>query len=363
MADAPPAEQAATETALEIPSTETYVNGVTEDVPEDTAEAATADVWQHDPAIASSGAQPDWNAEPMNSAPTAPVPVAPEPVTTYTGPPGFNPTSPAKTMAAAVAASSPQVRTNSRAGRYKNADGQGVVLPAMVSGLSSMEMQFGSLSFGTQAGDGVEAPEVPLETKPEPKSETPAQAPTALPTSVTSPRGQATAQQPPMTTPQIQPAAPPQVAPPSQTNGTAYPYYGQQQSQPQQPHPASQTQSPPQQQTYQPPSQTLQAQMSSYGSQYGSQTASNEQPPAPYRSSQDPYSAYGQQASSQASAQPQQLHSTENLHQTQQQHQQPSYDAYGQSQGYGAPQQQAQHQSNEYTGNRVSLSVRRPESC
>jgi len=127
-----------------------------------------------DPAIAGSGGtgnQPEWTKE-TQEAPKA----EPEPITTYTGPPGFNSPTATKGPVAQVQAQAPPVqpRSNSRAAqRFKNADGQGVVLPSAAnSSLGNVEMQFGSLSFGGLNGDGADAPLAPEQPTPA-KSEAP----------------------------------------------------------------------------------------------------------------------------------------------------------------------------------------------
>jgi hypothetical protein len=131
-----------------------------------------------DPVIAGSGgngSQPEWVKDAQE-----PPKTEPEPVTTYTGPPGFNSPTATKGPIAQVQAQAPAVqpRSNSRAAqRYKNADGQGVVLPTAVnSSLGNVEMQFGSLSFGGLNGDGADAPPAPEPVAP---AETQAPAPVA----------------------------------------------------------------------------------------------------------------------------------------------------------------------------------------
>jgi len=130
------------------------------------AEETQEEEWQ-DPAIAGSGGtgnQPEWVKDAQEQPKTEP-----EPVTTYTGPPGFNSPTATKGPVAQVQAQAPaQPRSNSRAAqRYKNADGQGVVLPTAVnSSLGNVEMQFGSLSFGGLNGDGADAPPVPEQATP-----------------------------------------------------------------------------------------------------------------------------------------------------------------------------------------------------
>lgn len=313
-----------------------YVNGAVEEIlPEESTalEPPEEDVWTSDPAIAGSGAVPDW-------AKPAPAPLAPEPITTYTGPPGFN-TIPAKATAIS------QVRTNSRAGRFRDADSKGVILPPTASGLSSMEMQFGSLSFGGQGGDGVELPE-PVAHKPE--------SPKAPPAPVQ-----------PITSPiraPIAPAQAPQPAPPTHAPPplpSSHPYY-------------SQTSAPPvpqQQPSYTSPHQTLQQQMHAYQSQYGQQAQAQQQQqqpsPAPPAQSQVPSQQqgyYGRQdvygIGSQAQHQQHQQHQQQadvpsqapqsqqpsQQQSSQQQHVTSPYDApfggFGQSQLYGQQAQQAQ---------------------
>ena len=127
-------------------------------------EETTQEEEYEDPAIAGSGGTgnaPAW----VKDAQEQPKADAPEPVTTYTGPPGFNSPNATKGPVAQVQAQAPpaQPRSNSRAAqRYKNADGKGVVLPnAVNSTLGGMELQFGSLQFGGENGDGADAPPAP----------------------------------------------------------------------------------------------------------------------------------------------------------------------------------------------------------
>ncbi|WRT65211.1 uncharacterized protein IL334_002154 [Kwoniella shivajii] len=214
-------------------------------LPEEAAPAqpeAATDAWESDPAIAGSGAQPDWAK--TEAAPA----IAPEPVTTYQGPPGFNSVV-AKAAPGVQAAQQP--RSSSRAAqRYKDAEGQGVVLPpTAASGISGVEMQFGSLSFGGINGDGVDSPVPAAEPKPEsPIQAAPAPAPVAAsPVRSTQPSAPAQAQQPSAPTPVAAPSAP------------SAPFY----SQPQQTAQPSQPQ-PQQQQSYTSPHQTLQQQMQAY---------------------------------------------------------------------------------------------------
>lgn len=77
------------------------------------------------------------------SAPAVPEATKPS-AESYAGPPGFNP---------AVKAAIAPARTNSRAAlRYKT-DGQAVMLPGSGVGASSLDMKFGSLSFGNPDAD------------------------------------------------------------------------------------------------------------------------------------------------------------------------------------------------------------------
>jgi len=306
-------------------------------------EQTQEEAWGEDPAIAGSGAQPTFS-QPQSQAP---VSHAPEPVTTYTGPPGFN------TVAAKAAAAS-QPRTASRAGRYKNADDQGVVLPAAASGVSAMEMQFGSLSFGGQGGDGVEAP------VQEAQPETPAQsAPAPVAPAVTSP---IRAPQPPSAQPApaatASPAAPTTTS--SQPPSSVHPYYSQQQSAqlPAQPQQQQQHQgyNAPQQQ------QSLQQQASSYGSQFLHHQQQQPQAPAQdqyqqsgfYRGQPDYSSGFGSQTQQPAQqqqqpAQSQQLEQQQLPSSQQPQHHVPSpyeasYGGFGNSHLFGQQQQHTQHQ-------------------
>ncbi|WWC87354.1 uncharacterized protein L201_002243 [Kwoniella dendrophila CBS 6074] len=302
---------------------------------------ASPDAWESDPAIAGSGAQPEWAK--AESQPAA----AAEPVTTYQGPPGFNSVI-GKAAPGVQAAQQP--RSSSRAAqRYKDAEGQGVVLPPTAgSGLAGMEMQFGSLSFGGINGDGVDSPVPAAEPKPEsPVQAAPAPAPIAA-SPVRSTQPAAPAQQPSAPTPAAAPSAP------------SAPYYSQQSAQPTQNQPQAQTQTQPQaaqQQSYTSPHQTLQQQMQTY--QYlqqqqapaHSQTQDQGLHPShqanQYYRQQDFYNPIGSQPQQQASesqAQGQQS--------AQQQSQQPTSSPYDNSFGgfgqqshlFGQPaQQQSQH--------------------
>ena len=312
-------------------------------------EGEAEDAWRLDPAIAGSGTQPSWatKVEPA-------IPLAPEPITTYTGPPGFN-------TVAAKATAIPVPRTNSRAGRYKNADGQGVVLPPMARGASSMEMQFGSLSFGGEGGDGVEAP--PHEPK---QPDLPAQPVAPLPQTVTSPLRST---QPPVTTqapPPLPPAAPvvPVAAAPSAP--TSHPYYGHQQQ--------ATSQAQPQPSQGYNAQQSLQQQMQQYQAQY-LQHQQQQHTPNPsqaqehqaqqnqyYRSQQDYYNSQPHQQAEVPSQQSQQQ-----SHQASQPPAQATspydggYGGFGGSQSYGQqPQQSHPHQASDAYGgaHRVSLSSR-----
>ncbi|ORY24864.1 hypothetical protein BCR39DRAFT_545589 [Naematelia encephala] len=315
--DAPaPAEVEAEAAALNEQVEETYANGQEEVLPEETAEGSQD--WSLDPAIAGIGSQPQW-AKTIEQ----PVPIAPEPVTTYTGPPGFN-------IVAARTAAAQQPRTSSRAGRYKDADGKGVVLPAMASGVSAMEMQFGSLSFGGEAGDGVEAPE----PKAEPTPATPAQPLAApAPPTVTSP---VRAPAPPSTQPFQTPVAaiPPSVAQPAAAPST-HPYYSQQPAQ------------PPAQSAYTAPHQTLQAQMQhSYQSHFLPQSAAQPQP-TQLPQAQQQQSPAQQQAPSHDQAQQGFYRSSDYYNigsQAHQQHQQPEALSQQQAPQQAQPSQQQQQQ-------------------
>lgn len=334
--DAPTNEELEAEATRLPEQQERYANGDAEEfLPEEPpVDQVSADTWQHDPAIAGSGTQPDWAIPQPPSAP-----LAPEPITTYTGPPGFN------TVAAKAAAAAAQPRTSSRAGRYKNIDGQGVVLPAMASGMSSMEMQFGSLSFGGQGGDGIEA--LQPETQPSQAPVQPARSPLQA---VTSPVRQA---QPPVPASAVQnPSA--SIAPvPSQA--VTHSFYTQQ---------PAQSQLPPQsQQQYSSPQQTLQQQMAQYQSHYLQQQTQEAQAPSQsqyYRGQQDYYGAQQQQQPPpQAASQGQAAQQQQQQSQQQQSQAQPQTSPYeagyggsGGSQLYGQQPQQSQHsaQTNEAYG-------------
>ncbi|WVR04267.1 hypothetical protein IAU60_001267 [Kwoniella sp. DSM 27419] len=236
--DAPAPEEIKEEAAaLDQPAEEAFTSPPAEDLlPEEPTATETADVseaWGSDPAIAGSGAQPDWAKTEVPAA-------APEPVTTYQGPPGFNSV---VSKAAPGVQAAQQPRSNSRAAqRYKDAEGQGVVLPPTAGGLASMEMQFGSLSFGGLNGDGVDSP-VPAV---EPKQETPVEsAPVPAPAPVASSPVRPT-----------QPSQPPAPVNPVSAAPTApsAPFYSQQPSQ----------QAPAAQQSFSSPHQTLQQQMQTY---------------------------------------------------------------------------------------------------
>ncbi|WWC67514.1 uncharacterized protein I206_101422 [Kwoniella pini CBS 10737] len=305
-------------------------------LPEETIPAQSetgGDAWESDPAIAGSGAQPEWaKAEPV---------AAPEPVTTYQGPPGFN-------SVAAKAAPGVQIaqqpRSSSRAAqRYKDAEGQGVVLPPTAQGLAGMEMQFGSLSFGGINGDGVDSP-VPPE---QPKQETPVQA-APVPAPVAASPIRSTQPSAPAAQPQQHSAPTPAAA----SSAPTAPFY----SQPQQTAQPAQ----PQQQAYTSPHQTLQQQMQAY--QYLQQQQQQQAAPAhsqqqdqsqqanQYYRQQDYYNnPIGSQPQQQSETQPQQAGQT----QSSQQQQQPTaspYDspfgAFGQqSHLFGQPAQQQSQQS------------------
>jgi hypothetical protein len=310
---------------------------------EEAAQPESTEDWTTDPAIAgASSAQPDWA---QSAAVQSPPAREPEPVTTYTGPPGFNnlpsksaqppaPIAPASAVPSSVAVPITQ-RTNSRAAnRFKNAEGQGVVLPPTLDrGTSSMEMQFGSLSFGGLNGDGVEAPLAPVspqETKQE-------------------------FQQPPPSTQQQQITSP--IRQPAQT------------SQPTQQSPYQSYQAPGQAQ--QPPSagyptnqQTLQAQMSAYQSQYVQQQQHQQaaQPQAEQHQTQPQQGYAGFRGFEQYGSLPQ---PTQQQLQPQQEQAAPPtsqspYDAFGAAPAgaaggfggshlFGQGQQVQQHQGQEYS--------------
>ncbi|WVW78945.1 hypothetical protein I302_100908 [Kwoniella bestiolae CBS 10118] len=311
-------------------------------LPEETAPAqveSSADAWESDPAIAGSGAQPEWA-----KAETQPA-AAPEPVTTYQGPPGFNSVV-AKAAPGVQAAQQP--RSSSRAAqRYKDAEGQGVVLPPTASGIAGMEMQFGSLSFGGINGDGVDSP-VPAAEPP--KQETPVQAApapapvAASPVRTTQPSVPAQqAQQPSAPTPAAAPSAP------------SAPFYSQPSTQP------AQTQAQPQTQqaSYSSPHQTLQQQMQTYQylqqQQAPAHSQSQDQGIHPshqanqYYRQQDFYNPIGSQAQQQSSEpQGQQGQGQQSAQQAQQATSSPydtPFGAFGQqSHLFGQPaQQQSQH--------------------
>lgn len=331
-----PAQEEIEQQADAIPEAEpeTYANGHAEEVlAEETQQEESG--WDVDPAIAGSGSAPQW------SQPESEEPAAPEPVTTYTGPPGFN-TTPSSKGPVAQAQIQAGPRSSSRAAqRFKTADGQGVVLPpAMQQSLSSMEVQFGSLSFGGLNGDGVEAP------TQDAQPETPAQAPSSI-SPIVSPRR---AQQPPAQAPPSQPSPVAQISAPSAPTSAqaapaqptpsagSYPYYGAQA----------------QAQTYQAPHQTLQQQAQAYQQQYlqQHQPAQPPQAPAPetastqqnqfYRPSEY-YNSLGGQSDSQT-PQPAQAAQAQTSSPYE------SHFGFGQSQGYGQVQQaqSTQAQANDY---------------
>ncbi|RXK39584.1 hypothetical protein M231_03086 [Tremella mesenterica] len=305
---------AAAAVTIETISIEVKTNGHAEELlPEETL---LAEEEFDDPAIASVGAKPSW-AQSKPQAVESAAPLAPEPVTTYTVPPGFNALA-AKTQAQLAI----QPRTNSRSAmRHKTADDQGVVLPPSLGGLSSMEMQFGSLSFGGMNGDGIDAP-VPEPVLP---STLAAQSPprtTALPP-VSSP---IRAPQPPPAQP-VQPAAvlPAQQAPvtqPSSLPTSTYLHQTAQPAQPVVPQPSAQHQG------YLAPHQTLQQQMHAYQSQ--NQYHQQQQPAQPQTSPS------AQSLEPPASIQPQQQH---NLYGRQQEH----YGSVGQSPHQAAQTPESQH--------------------
>ncbi|WWD21897.1 hypothetical protein CI109_106385 [Kwoniella shandongensis] len=249
--DAPAPEEVKEEAAAvaepEVPAEEPFTSPSAEDLlPEEpAAPQEQSDAWESDPAIAGSGAQPDW-AKTESQQPAA---AAPEPATTYQGPPGF---SSVIAKAAPGVQVAQQPRSSSRAAqRYKDAEGQGVVLPPTAGGVSSVEMQFGSLSFGGLNGDGVDSP-VPAA---EPKQETPVQAaPAPAPVAASPVRSTQPSAPVPSAQPQQQSVAPTPAAAPA----ASAPYYQQQQSA------QSQAPQPQQPQSYTAPHQTLQQQMQAY---------------------------------------------------------------------------------------------------
>ncbi|ADV25808.1 Hypothetical protein CGB_N3110W [Cryptococcus gattii WM276] len=274
--DAPAQEEVEVEAEAIVELTETPAEPeqTRELLPEETApQSAEQDSWETDPAIAGSGIE--------QAAGTAP-----EPPTTYQGPPGFS-------SVAAKAAPGVQTgpRSNSRAAqRYKEAEGQGVVLPASVGGLTGVEMQFGSLSFGGLQGDGVDSP------VPEPKQKSPVQAVPAP----SQPQAQAQASPIAPTQPPVTGLSQPPSSTPSQPPVSAPPYQQQPAQQPAFSSPA--------------PHQTLQQQMHAY--QYLQQQQAPAQSQTPEHGLQQPqnqfyrghdfYSPIGTQGEQPQGQQPQQ---------------------------------------------------------
>lgn len=214
--DVPAQEEVDVEAEAVVESIETPVEPeqAQELHPQKTAPQSTEqDSWETDPAIAGSGSEQAAAA-------------APEPATTYQGPPGFS-----SVTAKAAPGVQTGPRSNSRAAqRYKEAEGQGVVLPASVGGLTGVEMQFGSLSFGGLQGDGVDSP------VPEPKQKSPVQAAPApaQPQAQASLQHQAQAQASPIapTQPSVTALSQPPSSTPSQPPVPSAPLYQQQPAQP-----------------------------------------------------------------------------------------------------------------------------------
>jgi hypothetical protein len=324
-----------------------------------------------DPAIAGSGGtgnQPEW----VKDAQEAPKADAPEPVTTYTGPPGFNSPTATKGPVAQVQAQAPpaQPRSNSRAAqRYKNADGKGVVLPnAVNSSLGGMELQFGSLQFGGENGDGADAPPAPASpvkaTNPMTDLATTTKAPSPQFTRVPDPPLPAAAQQ--YMAMHAQQQAQAQAQQQTQQAPAGYPAAPSQQQQYQQ---SQQSQQPQQAQQSQqvPPHVTLQQQATNFNQNYQQQQQHHQpqqqqqnDPAVSQSQAQHPY--YRQGGNDFYGSQ-----SQEPTQQTQPQQQQPSsasaYDssfgAFGQQsqqQVYGQGQQQHHQQPSQandvYSGGR-----------
>lgn len=138
----PEAPVAQVEQEVEYPSTDASTSVVepaqtAEAVPESEPASAepTKDAWSSE---ATTGQIPAAaSAQATSPAAAAAAPAAQ--TQTYNGPPGLNPA--AKTSAAAP------IRTSSRAAS-RFTDGQAVVMPGAASSASSLDMQFGSLSFG-----------------------------------------------------------------------------------------------------------------------------------------------------------------------------------------------------------------------
>ncbi|WVF70414.1 hypothetical protein IAT40_005204 [Kwoniella sp. CBS 6097] len=353
--DAPAPEEikeeaaAAVETAApaaEEPFTSSQAEDLLPEEPTPAAAAeptASADAWESDPAIAGSGAQPDW---------AKPEAQAPEPVTTYQGPPGFNSV---VSKAAPGVQAAQQPRSSSRAAqRYKDAEGQGVVLPPTAgSGLAGMEMQFGSLSFGGLNGDGVDSP-VPAV---EPKQETPVQAaPAPAAPIAASPVRSTQTSAPSQPQPVVAPTPPHIPASTATSSAPSAPFYSQ----------PAQTQSTPaaapqQQQSFSSPHQTLQQQMQAYQYLQQQQAPAQSQTPDQGLHQSQGNQFYRQhdfynQIGSQAPQQQQQSNEAQGQQQTQgqqsSQQQQPSASPYDTSFGgfgqqshlFGQPaQQQSQH--------------------
>lgn len=326
------------EVAAEEPFTSTQAEDLLpEEVP---VPQHSTDAWESDPAIAGSGAQPEWAKEESKPAQST----APEPATTYQGPPGFN----SVVSKAAPGVQQQQPRSSSRAAqRFKDADGQGVVLPPTVAGgLSSIEMQFGSLSFGGLNGDGVETP-VPEVQPDSPVQATSAPAPApvaASPVRSTQPAASVQSlQQAPAPIASSAPTAPSVPSAPSQ------PFYSQQSTQQTQAAPATQSQ-----QSYTAPHQTLQQQMQNYQYLQQHQQApaqSQTQEHAQQQPQQNQYYRQQHDFYNQLGSQPQQTEAQSQQHQQTSQSQQaasslydPPFGGFGQqSHLFGQPAQQSQH--------------------
>lgn len=272
-----------------------------------------------DPAIAGSGGTgslPAWAQQEQQAT----KPNVPEPLTTYTGPPGFGSPTASKGPIASVQAQAPaQPRSNSRAAqRYKNADGQGVVLPKDKEAISKeLELTFGTLSFGGENGpDGTDVPE----------QATPAKLAAQLSPLVSPPR----ALQPPSLPQPTQQAATPSAVPqpPAQAS---YPYLSQQ-SQPGYPQ-SQQTQQQPQHPPV-PHHVTLQQQAQTFQNQYLQQHQPQHQP----QQSQDQSQAQQNQYYRQNDFYGSQGH--ESAQAQQQQPQQPTSASYDSPFGFGQQSQQ-----------------------
>lgn len=337
-------EAAAAELAPEEPSTQP---GKTDLLPDDlvvqpSEEPAAEGAWEDDAIVSGPGSKP-WNKQ--AAAPAA----ASEGVTTYSSPPGFDQAKPVPissvpgVLAQAQAQATSQPRTSSRAER-RIKDSRGVVLPASMGGTPSMEMQFGSLSFGGEAGDGVEAPVPEVKTpaqQPVPlaaaaaKVASPIRAPQGPPSSV----GQTASQ----IAPHAPAPAPPAVSAPAQAS--ASPYYSQQPSA--QAPAAAPAQAP--QSSFPSHHQTLQAQMHHYPSNYAQQaqpqaaapSQAQQQPPQSQYGNYRPneYLSYGLGSQQPSAQQPAQTESQQN---------QPSQNQYDSAFGFGSYGQQGQQHTDAY---------------